>query len=475
MPTYYTATGSPVVLEKKIAAGGEGTVYHMKGQGFSNHCAKIYDFTKSKPEDIKNKETKIRYMATGIKPSLPNANIQICWPLELLYENKNGTKFLGFIMNLAFSDSKQLYHLTMPKHSLSSDWDKFNRSEPYNIVPRLKLCANVAVTVHSIHNTKKYVFVDLNPRNILVTSDGKISIIDTDSMQVQDGQNIFHGPVSTPDYTPPENVDTKKNIISQTWDSFQLSVLFYEIMMGIHPYAGTAKPPHAEKSTYHEKIKLGLFVNGKNKLLMAVTPNPHLSYQKLPTSIQNLFVAAFDAGTQNPNNRPTAEIWGKTIISEIKNAPLPPIPPKKKSAPLPVVSPLPPVSKPNLPIIHRPPLPAKQGGGGGSIIAIIVGIGSLMAILYWILSSINFFASKDIQTHSVETDTKTVSTPPSAPVKVEPKKIDVPTDTKTVSVPAPVKVEPKKRDSSSVKSGVSTSIIPDYKKEQIKQRLNCRK
>jgi DNA-binding helix-hairpin-helix protein with protein kinase domain len=185
------------------------------------------------------------------------------------------------------------------------------------------MCANIAIAVHSIHATQKYVFVDLNPRNILVTSEGKISIIDTDSMQVKDGATLFHGPVSTPDYTPPESIKItpKKDYIPQSWDTFQLAVLFYEIIMGINPYAASNKPPHHEKSQVYEKITSSLFVHGKNKHFVAVMPPFHNNFSKLPAKIQNLFIAAFDIDAQNASQRPTAEVWAKTIIGELKNAP----------------------------------------------------------------------------------------------------------------------------------------------------------
>lgn len=324
MSIYYTSKNTVITLGKKIAGGGEGTVYHIKVPLFQEHCAKIYLFTAdTSAKDRGDKERKIQYFVTAA-PSIyitASHRTQVCWPVELLYEQKDKKGFVGFIMNLAFDQSEQLYHLTMPEHGLTGDWDKYNRSVDLHIARRLMLCTNLAIAVYHVHESKKYVFVDLNPRNILVTHDGKVSIIDTDSMQIRDGQTLFHGPVSTPEYRPPESkaIDPQNSNMPDSWDLFQLAVIFYEILFGLHPYAGTCKPPNDDKNTIYEKIMNGFFVNGAKQPLMQVIPKPHERFEKLPISIQNLFKQAFDAGSIDPKARPSANDWAAVFLKELKH------------------------------------------------------------------------------------------------------------------------------------------------------------
>lgn len=59
---------------------------------------------------------------------------------------------------------------------------------------------NWALATEIIHNSGKYIIVDLKPENVLATADGKISVVDTDSFQIIDGSKKFPGPVATPEY-----------------------------------------------------------------------------------------------------------------------------------------------------------------------------------------------------------------------------------------------------------------------------------
>ena len=46
-------------------------------------------------------------------------------------------------------------------------------------------------------------------------------------------------------------------------------------------------------------------------------PPLHDNFNSIPSSLQNLFIKAFDAGHSNPSLRPKAEEWGRIIYSEV--------------------------------------------------------------------------------------------------------------------------------------------------------------
>src|SRR5690606_32507156 len=106
-----------------------------------------------------------------------------------------GRQFAGFLMPLAHSQSISLYQLCTPRLRSSTKnkdvWaQKFDRSTGPGILARLKLCVNIAVAIHTIHKRNNYVIVDLKPQNILVSPAGKISLIDLDSIQINNGTGM---------------------------------------------------------------------------------------------------------------------------------------------------------------------------------------------------------------------------------------------------------------------------------------------
>lgn len=99
-----------------------------------------------------------------------------------------------------------------------------------------RMARNLAAAVEAVHDCG-YVIGDLNESNILVTNTALVTIIDTDSFQVQD----WLCPVGKPDYTPPElqgkHLRTERR--SRAHDHFGLGVLLFQILMGgNHPFRG---------------------------------------------------------------------------------------------------------------------------------------------------------------------------------------------------------------------------------------------
>lgn len=315
-----------------FASGGEGSVYRIVN--IPGYCAKIYFDSQLS----KDKEEKINYLVNHHSNHQPNDKIIICWPTELIY-NKSG-KFVGFIMPLSFPKSIQLYEIVTAKIStkLDDSWKKkFNRNTLSGIQNRLKICVNIAIAMHTLHQTKQYVLVDFKPQNILINLEGKVSIIDIDSIQISEGSQILHyAKVATPEYAPKESekLNPANDLIFESWDRFSLAVVFYEILFGIHPYTATASGQYDNISTIDEKIRKNLFVHGSKKNYLIVIPKPHIKYDTLPTSIRNLFVRAFETGTMYPMIRPSAEEWGKIIIEELSKSNI------NVQNPSPIVSPI---------------------------------------------------------------------------------------------------------------------------------------
>ncbi len=384
--TLKTSSGRTIKIEDTpFAKGGEGGVHRIISPLNSEECVKIY-FPKERNLPRQNK---IEYMVNNPPPNLQSHNHVICWATESVFKNNY---FIGFTMPLAFNGSIQLYELCTPKlkAKLPQTWrTKFDRDNSVGIQSRLKLCTNLSAAIHSIHRLNNYVLVDLKPQNILVTLDGKVSLIDCDSIQISsNGRILFPARVATPEYVPPEGtrINPSKNIVPQSWDRFSMAIMFYEIIFGLHPYAASFNGKFQNSTTLDSKIKDGLFVHGKNKVFISVMPSLHKNYAIIPSSLKSLFDRAFNTGHQMPDVRPSAEEWGKTLYQELKSG-------KPKYEPAVRIIPKPAIPKPKTPIVNQPSIqtgspqiPIQQEKGIGAwclLYGFLPIVGIIMTIVYF--------------------------------------------------------------------------------------------
>lgn len=311
---YTTLSKKEISLGKKIAKGGEGEVFEVLGN--SDNCIKIYH----KHLRSNEKEEKIKYMVANPPSDLQGINYKICWAKDVIY--KEG-EFVGFMMPKAFDDSLLPYHLCQPviPKKLDKKWhNTFDRETFKGKTSRLKLSVNIVAAVNRIHNTKKYVIVDLKPQNLLVTALGKVSVIDMDSVQIIENKKVlFKAPVSTPEYTPPEASDIvrSKIPITKDWDTFSLGVLVYEILCGIHPYVGSAKPPFDSLNTIQEKIKVNLTHIIKGESAFSMLPAIHKTFYNYDENLKNIFKKIFNPYIINISKRPELEEFGKSLFDAV--------------------------------------------------------------------------------------------------------------------------------------------------------------
>ncbi|GGG37399.1 hypothetical protein GCM10011344_42780 [Dokdonia pacifica] len=327
MTIYKTLKGKQASLEENhFGKGGEGKIYKIiASSDFPNHCVKIFVdkrvITKTKKE-LENRDYRIKYMILNQPSQIETDKIRICWPIDAIFENNH---IIGFIMPLAFPNSVQLYSLCQPKlkQNLSSDWhNTYDRSMKTGVLSRLKLCTNISIAINSVHKITDYVFVDLKPPNILVSLDGKISLIDCDSIQISENDKIFfYGSVATEEYIPPEgkNIDTKSTPIKQSWDLFSLAVIFYQILFGLHPYSVSFKDMNETNNSFQYRIRNSLFAHGENKDKISVIPDLHYHYKLLPKYLINLFEKAFENLKFGETGRPDTEDWGRAFYESVQN------------------------------------------------------------------------------------------------------------------------------------------------------------
>ncbi|BDS13638.1 protein kinase domain-containing protein [Aureispira anguillae] len=312
---HHNNTPLPILLEESpIASGGEGSLYKIKSPSSHQHLvAKIYH---------PNRRTKLRHekilylQATPPKGFRKKTAITLVWP-QALVSDKEG-HFMGFLMPWVAGEKLELLCLPNLPKKHSKTWHDFDFNVDVNLQNRLDLCYKIALAIQHIHDTERYILIDLKPDNIMVSPEGNVALVDLDSVEVvEEGITRYDAPVATPEYTPPDSY-LNNNLVDPTqetpWDCFGMAVIFYKMLLGVHPYAASALAPYDQYNSLYEKIEQGLFVH--NPILkgqFAVIPELHDRYHKLPSSIQQLFERCFIKGHHQPFARPSAEEWVQVL------------------------------------------------------------------------------------------------------------------------------------------------------------------
>ncbi len=307
--TLKTTNETIQLADTPFAHGGEAELFQIVAPSkYRNYVAKVY-FPQKRTE---RQAQKIHYLVNNPPElALHEGHQSVIWMSDSLYVNG---QFVGFIMPYAKGAKLELLCSSRIPKQFANDWNRFSFKQKGSRELRLKICFNLATAVYQIHKTQRYVVVDLKPDNILIQPNGLVSIVDIDSVQVvENNRMLYPARVATPEFSPPEYYrDAKpgKTVIFETWDRFSLAVIFYKMLFGIHPYAGSSLPPFDKYVNLQDKIKYSLFVHSPSRRSnFKVIPPPHKAFYHLPAHIQNLFVRCFEYGHDNAYERPSANEW----------------------------------------------------------------------------------------------------------------------------------------------------------------------
>ncbi len=300
------------IEEECIGQGAEGTIHEVVyPQALQGYVVKLYKDN----ERHASRQQKIEYLIK-YTPHLKN-EFSVIFPEDVIYQHGN---FAGFLMKKAPGeyDLTTLCNLNNSLRLPASWHERYNRNTAEGMHNRMKLCYNIASAFNQIHSTKCFTFVDIKPENIKVSFSGAISIVDIDSIAIADGSDLlFPAEKLTQEYSPVESktVDLKNDIVDETWDRFSISVLFYKILFGLHPFTGTCNGNYSHLTANEQKIAEGLFPNGENAKYFDQIPDPHKKFGEMPKKIKKLFLECFEKGHILPHQRPSAEQWCKILFN----------------------------------------------------------------------------------------------------------------------------------------------------------------
>jgi DNA-binding helix-hairpin-helix protein with protein kinase domain len=293
------SSGKSVSLGGEIARGGEGAIYPVTGQ--DNLVAKLY-LKPPSPEKLR----KLKAMSGAATEALFKVS---AWPTDLIDETGKGIR--GFVMPRITAGEEA--------HELYSARSRANAFPDADFKFIVHVAANVARAFATVHDAG-HVIGDVNHAHLLVGRDGRVSLVDVDSIQVTVAGETFGCDVGQPLFTPPELQDGSFHGVTRTagHDAFGLAVLLFHLLfMGRHPFAGVWQG--SGEMPIERAIKEGRFAYSAEAATLGMKRQPGtLPLQTFGGAVGSLFESAF---RDRPDERPTAASWLtalKTLSTDLR-------------------------------------------------------------------------------------------------------------------------------------------------------------
>jgi len=294
------SNGQLITLGSEIARGGEGIIYRVLQD--PTIVAKIYLPDKITVDQV----SKLRAMLAN-PPSdstRGQGHTSIAWCIDLITPASGGQP-VGFLMMKATGMSP-IFNFYNPK-------SRREQAPLFNYLYLHRAARNLASAVLTVHDCG-YVIGDVNESNILLTDTALVTLVDTDSFQVGDGQTLYRCPVGKPEFTPPELQGKPYKDVDRTseHDLFGLAVIIFNLLMeGNHPFAGEFTG-QGEVPPIEARIQAGHFLYGVK--IVPYRPKPLApAFAVLHPSLRQLFQRCFEMGHINPSARPTAKDWQNAL------------------------------------------------------------------------------------------------------------------------------------------------------------------
>src|SRR5882724_836792 len=192
----YGSGGEALHLGAELGRGGEGSVFEVATD--PRLVAKLYHQT---PDAAK--QSKLAFMAANADSNLLS---YVAWPKATLHSCSGGPT-IGFLMGRvnAHEPVHVLYSPRQRQHEFpKAQWDFL-----------LYAARNTAVAFDALHS-HKHVLGDVNQGNVMVASDSKVLLIDSDSYQINARGTLHLCEVGVGHFTPSELQGKSFNGLTRT-------------------------------------------------------------------------------------------------------------------------------------------------------------------------------------------------------------------------------------------------------------------
>lgn len=294
MKKLFSSIGVPIQIGHELGKGGEGSVYEVPA--LPDQVAKLYH--KDKLPDPK-KQSKLSFMATTADKQLLN---YVAWPQETLHVQPGGP-VIGFLM-AKVTGRDPIHTVYSPAHRRQerpkAAWDFL-----------LFVARNTAAAFDALHS-HGHVLGDVNQGNIMVGSDSRVVLIDSDSFQVNENGTLHLCEVGVGHFTPPElqGLSSFHGFTRTTnHDNFGLALLLFHLLFGgRHPYAGVPLKEGVGNSLESD-IKGFRYAYARDAQLRGIASPPRsIPLSTVPEAMEAMFHLSFTEKGASAG-RPTANQW----------------------------------------------------------------------------------------------------------------------------------------------------------------------
>jgi hypothetical protein len=261
--------------------------------------------------------------AAGSERSAQYFKERFCWPVAKVVHPSLGILMPAFPSVFFFKaghfagKEKELRWFTRPKPR-----KLLPPEERGSLVDRYRVCIALARLVRRLHQAG-LAHADLSPKNVLADMpSGRALLLDFDALVVPD----VLPPVvlGTSGYVAPEilatnhlpQTDPRRQLPSIRTDEHALAVLIYELLILRHPLHGPKV--NAENVEDDERLSMGekaLFIEHPLDRSNAV-PDLRPPCDALGPALTRLIHAAFVDGLHDPERRPSAYDWERTLVEK---------------------------------------------------------------------------------------------------------------------------------------------------------------
>lgn len=288
--------GQSYELTGRIGEGGQGIVCTTN---YPNVLVKV---SRATTEEKQNSWTsKIRALMRQPLEGLPIAH-----PQALITQPQP-----GYVMELMDGLTPMTELMQVATDALMSDEGLSGYVKTGGLWRRLKMLARLARVLADLHG-RGLAYGDLSPANVFVSQSleyAEVWLIDADNVasQSRDGQQG----VFTPDYGAPEILRGESGINTLT-DSWSFAIMAYRILTLVHPLKGDVvlegEPEREEAALRGELPWVDHPVDRSNALSIGLPREITLN-----APLRGLFERCFNAGLNNPGDRPSLNEWADTF------------------------------------------------------------------------------------------------------------------------------------------------------------------
>ena len=291
-----------------LAKAGEGTVYSVVDR--PDRVAKVFH---ADLKGLREKRDKVHAMVRCLPVGAVQADgfVVLAWPTELIDGDR-----VGFLMpRIDTSAAVEIHQVSNPWSRANPTFGAGEWTAEFTWDHLVHTAANLCLAVDLAHQAGT-VIGDFQERNILVSDDGRVSLLDCDSMQFTDavGRRYLCAP-GRAEFTAPElvGVHLRAQPRRASSDLFALAVHIHLLLMaGNHPFLrGTWLGPDPQPDAL-SLAKFGHWAGGEMSSLHTQPSAPPVSF--LPVPIRRLFARAFTEGARDPERRPSAREWRAALL-----------------------------------------------------------------------------------------------------------------------------------------------------------------